>query len=153
HTLASSGYPIDRRETAVVGGAVSLGDRLIVDARLPLEHQVGPRLEGFGDAAPLERFALGDLAIGARLHVADGGPVAVFVRGEVTLPSGDDHDFAGDAGWGAEGLGIARVELPHAIVIAGTGGFHIRSKEVQIAENVLGGDELVWGVGATVGIP
>src|SRR6185437_9492530 len=33
HTLASSAYPIDRRETAVVGGAVSLGDRLIVDAR------------------------------------------------------------------------------------------------------------------------
>ncbi|HEY3804652.1 MAG TPA: hypothetical protein VGL61_18680 [Kofleriaceae bacterium] len=153
HTLAQSAYPIDRRETAVVGGALALGDRLIVDARLPLEHQVGPRLESFGDSTRLQRFAVGDLAIGARLHVADGGPVAVFVRGVVDLPTGDDHDFAGDAGWSAEGLGIARVQLPHAIVIAGTGGFHIRSKEVQVAENVLVGDELVWGVGATVGIP
>jgi hypothetical protein len=153
HTLATSAYPVDHRETAVVGGAVALGDRLIIDARLPFEHQIGARLEGLGDSMPLQRFALGDLEIGARFHVVDASPVAVFVRGVVELPTGDDHDFAGDAGWSAEGLGIARVELPHAIVIAGTGGFHLRSKEVQVADGVLVGDELVWGIGATVGIP
>jgi|HubBroStandDraft_6_1064221.scaffolds.fasta_scaffold72101_1 hypothetical protein len=152
HTLVSSAYPVDHRETATLGGAIALGDRVIFDARLPFEHQVGTRLEGLGDATPLQRFALGDLGIGARLHVVDSGPVAVFVRAELTAPTGDDHDFAGDAGWSVAGLGIARVQLPHDLVIAGTGGFHLRSQEIQV-ENELVGDELVWGIGATIGIP
>ena len=152
HTLVSSTYPVDHRETATLGGALALGDRLIVDVRLPFEHQVGPRLEGLGDATPLQRFALGDLGIGTRFHVVDSGPVGVFVRGELTAPTGDDSDFAGDAGWSFTGLGIARVELPHDLVIAGTGGVRFRSREIMV-ENELVGDELVWGLGATIGIP
>jgi hypothetical protein len=125
---------------------------VIVDARLPLSHQDGDRLQGLGDDRALEPWVKGDLAIGARVHVADTGRVAVFARGVVTLPTGDSYDFAGDASWSAEVLGIARVTLPHDIVVAGTGGIHIRGAEVQV-ENELVGDELVWGIGATAGIP
>jgi hypothetical protein len=152
HTLQLNTYPVDHRETATLGGAFAIGDRLVIDARLPLDRQVGARLQGLGDAKGLQRFAVGDLGVGVRLHVADSGPVGVFLRGDVWLPTGDDFDFAGDAGWSASWLGIARVRLPYAFVIAGTGGFHLRSREVQVG-NELVGDELVWGLGATIGIP
>ena len=152
HTLVSTTYPVDHRETATLGGAFAIGDRVIVDARLPFEHQVGARLQGIDDPKALQRFVLGDLGLGVRVHIADSGPFGVFLRGDVWLPTGNDAEFAGDAGWSATWLGIARVELPHDLVIAGTGGFHLRSKEVQVG-NALVGDELVWGVGATIGIP
>ncbi|HEY1550881.1 MAG TPA: hypothetical protein VGG28_23790 [Kofleriaceae bacterium] len=152
HTLESTAYPVGHRETATLGGALALGDRVIVDAKLPFDHQIGTRLQGFGDNKGLQKFALGDLNVGVRVRIADVDPVGVFVRGDLTIPTGDDYDFAGDAGWSATWLGIARLALPHTIVIAGTAGFHLRSKEIQV-ENTLVGDELVWGIGGTVGIP
>jgi hypothetical protein len=152
HTLESNAYPVGHRETATLGGALALGDRVIVDAKLPFDHQIGTRLQGFGDNKGLQRFALGDMNVGVRVRIADTDPVGVFVRGDVTIPTGDDYDFAGDVGWSATWLGIARLALPHAIVIAGTAGFHLRSQEIQV-ENTLVGDELVWGIGGTVGIP
>lgn len=152
HTPVSTTYPVDHRETATLGGAVALGDRVIVDARLPFDHQVGARLQGIDDPKALQRFVLGDLGFGLRVHVADSGPFSVFLRGDLWLPTGNDANFAGDAGWSASWLGIARVQLPHELVIAGTGGFHLRSKEVQVGDELVG-DELVWGIGATIGIP
>jgi hypothetical protein len=152
HTLVSSSYPVGHRETATLGGAFALGDRVIVDARLPFDHQIGTRLQGLGDNTPLQRFALGDMNVGVRVRIADVEPIGVYVRGDLTLPTGDDYDFAGDAGWSATWLGIVRASLPHTIMIAGTAGFHLRSREIQV-ENELVGDELVWGIGATVGIP
>jgi hypothetical protein len=152
HTLVSQTYPVDHRETAVLGGALALGDRVIVDARIPLSHQVGSRLEGLGDEHALDRWVAGDLELGARVDVATTKHVGVFVRGVLTLPTGNDNEFAGDARWSAAWLGIARVTLAHDIVIAGTAGIHIRGGEVLV-ENELVGDELVWGIGATAGIP
>ncbi len=94
----------------------------------------------------------GDLTLGARVHVMTRGPVAVFVRGELVLPTGDDYDFAGDASWSAAWFGIARVTLAHGVTLSATGGIRLRGAEVQIADR-LEGDELLWAVGATVGVP
>ncbi len=152
HTIDLETYPVKRRETATLGGAIALGDDVIADAKLPLSHQVGRRYQYLGDDRPLDTWVPNDLQIGARVHVMTRGPVAVFVRGNLTLPTGDDHDFAGDARWSAAWSGIARITLPHDITLAATGGIRIRGAEVQIADLVVG-DELFWAAGATVGIP
>jgi hypothetical protein len=152
HTIGIETFPVHRRETAAFGGAIAVGDDVIVDARLPLSHQVGRRLQYLGDERPLDRWVPGDLTLGARLHAMTRGPVAVFLRADLVVPSGDDYDFAGDARWSAAWLGIVRITLDHDVVLAATGGIRIRGREVQVADQLVG-DELLWGAGATVGIP
>ena len=55
HTIDLKTYPVKRRETATLGGAIALGDDVIVDAKLPLSHQVGRRYQNLGDDRLLER--------------------------------------------------------------------------------------------------
>ena len=152
HTVDIKTYPVRRRETVALGGAIALGDDVIVDARMPLAHQVGQRLQFLGDARSLDSWVPEDLTLGARVHVMTRGPVALFVRGELTLPTGDDYDFAGDPGWSAAWMGIARVTLPNDLVVAASGGIRLRGREVLVADQIVG-DELMWSVGGTIGIP
>ncbi|MFT3699665.1 MAG: hypothetical protein QM831_41335 [Kofleriaceae bacterium] len=147
-----STHPVERRETLTIGGAITLGSDYVLDVRMPLSHQWGLRLRGFGDNTPLDAWVAGDMTIGARLHVVTTGPIGVFVRGEYVVPTGDDHDFAGYVGWSAAWMGIVRATLPHDIVIAGQAGVRIRGKEIVVGDQTIG-DEMFWGVGATVGIP
>ncbi|MDB4957714.1 MAG: mopB2 [Myxococcales bacterium] len=152
HTTTRETHPVRRRETVALGGAFAFGPSFIVDARLPLAHQVGDRLTGFGDDQPLDRWVLGDLALGARARVIESGPFSAFVRGLLTLPTGDDHNFAGDAKWSASWLLIGRATLPMGIVIAATGGIRLRGAEVTIADRLVG-DELAFGAGVIAPIP
>ena len=143
---------VDHRETAALGGAIALGPSIVVDARLPLSHQTGARWQGLGDDRPLARWVAGDLGLGARLRVASPGRLAVFLRGDLTLPTGADHDFAGEAAYSIAWRLIARAALPHDVVLAATGGILLRGAEVQVADRVVG-DELQGALGATVGLP
>jgi hypothetical protein len=152
HTIDIKTFPVARRETTALGGALALGDDVIVDAKLPLSHQVGQRLVYLGDDRPLDRWVPGDVGLGARFHAVTRGALAVFVRADLTLPTGDDYDFAGEASWTAAVMGIARATLPNDIVIAVTGGTRLRGKEVVVEDQIVG-DELFWGAGITVGIP
>jgi hypothetical protein len=152
HTLELLSYPVKRRETATLGGAIALGDDVIVDAKFAMSHQVGRRYQNLGDDRPLDPWVPNDAQLGARVHVMTRGALAVFVRANITIPTGDDHDFAGDASWSAAWSGIARITLPHDLTLAATGGIRIRGAEVQVADRLIG-DELFWAAGATVGIP
>ena len=76
----------------------------------------------------------------------------MFVRGQLTLPTGDDHNFAGEARFTAAWLLIGRyVPIPE-LVIAATAGVRFRGAEVKVADRLLG-DELTAGVGATYALP
>jgi hypothetical protein len=145
-------YPVDHRETLAIGGAYALGDRLVVDIRLPFDHQIGTRLQGLGDPRPLARFVIGDLALGARVRLSASERVQTFLRAALTLPTGDDEDYAGDASWSYATSLIARVTLAHGVVIAATGGIHVRREEVQVADRTVG-DEAIGGIGATIELP
>jgi hypothetical protein len=149
-TSALTVHPVHRRETIALGGALGLGS-IVVDVRIPVAHQVGTRLAGLGDDHPLDRWVLGDVALGVRLGVAERGALHAFVRGELTLPSGDDDSFAGAASWTGAIQLIARASLP-GVVLAATGGIRLRGSEVQVADRVVG-NELFGGVGAVVGLP
>ncbi|MEO6771607.1 MAG: hypothetical protein ABI467_01110 [Kofleriaceae bacterium] len=152
HTVDIKTYPVRRRETVALGGAIALGDDVIVDARMPLAHQVGQRLQDLGDERSLDAWVPEDLTLGARVHAMTRGSLAVFVRADLTVPTGDDYDFAGDAAWSAAWMGIARVTLPHDLVLAASGGIRIRGREVIVADQLVG-DELLWAIGGTIGIP
>jgi len=139
------GSAVRRRETLVLGGALALGPSVVVDGRFPLSHQVGERLRESGSAAKLDRFVPGDLRFGVRLHVAH----PVFLRGELALPTGDAHDFAGESSWMASWGLIGRFELPGDVVLAGGAGVRLRGDEVLIGDRVVG-DELYGAAGAIV---
>jgi hypothetical protein len=151
-TVQATVVPVDHRETASLGGYLALGDRFVVDARLPLAHQVGARLQGLGDDAPLARFVAGDLALGARVRLAARGPIVTFLRGELTLPTGDSEQFAGASSWTAAWLLVARAQLPHGIALAATGGIRLRGREVMVGDRLVG-DELAGGIGVVVPLP
>ena len=91
--------PVRRRETLVLGAALAIGDRVVVDGVLRASHQVGDRLTAGGDPARLARTVFHDLQLGARIEVAGDRDRAALLRAELTLPTGDDAQFAGDAAW------------------------------------------------------
>jgi hypothetical protein len=152
HTTEIKTFPVEHRETVALGGAVTLGTRLVLDARLPLAHQVGDRMQGLGDERPLDRWVLGDLALGARVRLSSNRRGSVFVRGALTVGTGDDRDFAGEQHWTMAWMLIGRLTLPHGIVVAATGGVRFRTSEVIVADRLLS-DELFGAVGATYELP
>jgi len=137
---------VRRRESLVIGGALALGPSVVVDARFPLSHQIGDRLRALGSVTRLDRFVPGDLRIGVRIHVSH----PVFLRGELSLPTGDAHDFAGESSWMAAWGLIGRFELPAAnLVLAATGGIRLRGDEVLVADRVIGNE--LFGAAGIIG--
>src|SRR5690606_9698448 len=77
---------------------------------------------------------------------------AMFVRGELTLPTGDDGDFAGEASWSLAWQLVGRLVLPRGITVAGAAGLRLRGAEVVIADRLVG-DELTGALGVAIPIP
>jgi hypothetical protein len=145
-------HPIEHRQTLALGAVYAVTPTVIVDVRMPFDHQVGDRFRGLGDNQRLDRFVIGDLMLGARLRLAERGRSSIFARGSLTIPSGDDHDFAGEARFTAAWMLILRVALPAGVTVAATAGVKFRPREVQIADRLLG-DELFGGVGVIYELP
>jgi len=143
--------PVRRRETLALGGAVALGESVVFDARLAAAHQVGDRLRP-GEPRALDRFVIGDLRLGARVRVAGGDRRAMFIRGELTLPTGDEGDFAGESSWTLAWQLAGRLALPRGITAAASAGIRLRGDEVVIGDR-LAGDELHAAAGVAVPIP
>jgi hypothetical protein len=152
HDAAISIQPVRHRETLAIGGAYAIGESLVVDARLPLAHQVGARLQGLGDDEALQHFVVGDTTLGVRLRVAGDDRRGAFLRGNLVLPTGDDFQFAGDARWSAAWLLIGRAEVTSGVLLAATAGIRLRAAEVQIGDRLVG-DEVVYGAGAAFALP
>lgn len=145
-------HPVEHRQTFALGGVYPITPNLIVDGRIPFDHQVGDRYRGLGDNKRLDRFVIGDISLGARLRLAERGRTSLFARGALTIPSGDDHDFAGEARFTAAWNLIVRVALPAGLTVAATAGVRFRPREVQVADRLLG-DELAGGFGAIYELP
>jgi hypothetical protein len=148
----ASSTPIRRRETLSLGAALGLGETVVLDARMPLSHQVGERLVALGDDRPLDRWVPGDLRIGGRIRVVKTAHADALIRADVVLPTGDDNDLAGEPSWALAWNLIGRFRLPAGIVVAATGGIRLRGAEVVLADKVVG-DELHGGLGIAVPIP
>jgi hypothetical protein len=144
--------PVTRRATVALGAALALGDSAVVDIRFPMAWQEGDRLRIAGDPRGLDRWVPGDLRAGGRVRVVGTPRGSAFIRGEVSLPTGDARDFAGEASWSLAWSLIGRAELPAGISLALTGGIRLRGAEVLIADRLVG-DELFGGVGILVPVP
>jgi hypothetical protein len=144
--------PVRRRETLALGGALAIGDRVVVDGVLRASHQVGDRLTAGGNPTRLARTVLHDLQLGGRIRLAGDGDRAALLRAELTLPTGDDAQFAGDAAWTLAWSLIGRVALPRGIAIAATAGIRLHGAEVAVGDRLVG-DELFAAAGATVPLP
>ncbi|MEO8702469.1 MAG: hypothetical protein ABI867_20665 [Kofleriaceae bacterium] len=143
---------VRRRETVTLGGALALGTSVVVDGRFSYAHQIGDRLRGLGDPRALDRRVPGDLRIGVRIRVAGGDRRAAFLRGDLALPTGDEHDFAGDPGYAIAWRLIGRTTLPHAIVVAASVGLRLRTEEVFVGDRLVG-NELLATAGVAIPLP
>jgi hypothetical protein len=144
--------PVRRRQTLALGGALALGDHVAIDAVLRASHQVGDRLAAAGNPDRLARYVLHDLRLGARIRIVGDDARAALLRADVTLPVGDDGQFAGDAAWTAAWSLIGRATLPRRIAVAASAGIRLHGAEVAIADRLVG-DELLAAAGATVPLP
>ena len=149
---ARASQPVRRRQTLAFGAAIALGDRIVLDVRLRGSHQVGERLAAAGDPAPLARFVFHDLRFGGRIRVAGNASRAAFLRAELTLPTGDDAQLAGDARWTAAWSLLGRARLPHEITVAATAGIRLHGAEVVVGDRLVG-DELFGAAGIAVPLP
>jgi hypothetical protein len=150
-TLGST-EPVAHRQSALLGAAVAIGNSLVLDTRLAFSTQTGDRLAAYDDVNELDGFVIGDVGLGARIRVAGTDRRAVFGRGDVSFPSGDDHDFAGESSYTLAWRLIGRVTLPAEVVIAGSLGFRLRGDEVRVSDKLMS-DELTYAVGAVVPLP
>jgi hypothetical protein len=144
--------PVRRRETLALGGAIAVGDSVVLDAVLRTSHQVGDRLTAAGNPEPLARYVLHDLRLGGRIQIVGGRDRAALLRGELTLPTGDDAQFAGDAAWTAAWSLIGRATLGRGITVAGTAGIRLHGAEVAVGDRVIG-DELFAAAGTRIPRP
>ncbi|MDX2091669.1 MAG: hypothetical protein SFX73_27660 [Kofleriaceae bacterium] len=144
--------PVERRQTLSLGAALALGPSVVVDARFPMAHQTGDRLRLLGVPRALDRWVPGDVRLGARIRVMKKAHVSTFLRGELTLPTGDDHDFAGEAAWAGAWSIIGRFTLPRNIIIAVNGGIRLRGAEVLLGDRVVA-NELFGNLGVVVPLP
>ena len=144
--------PVATRETLGLGGALALGDNTLADLHLGFAHQRGDRLAGLGDDRPLDAWVPLDARLGVRLRVMAFTHISMFLRGELTVPLGDEHDFAGDAGWTGAWHFIARMPLPAGVIVAASVGIRLRGSEVMIADRRVGNETLA-ALGVVVPLP
>lgn len=144
--------PVHRRETFTLGAALALGPTVVVDARFGFAHQIGDRVRGTGDDRALDRAVQGDLRIGGRARVHAGDTVSVLLRGDLAIPTGDQGDFAGDAGTSVAVRLIGRAVLPGGVVVAATGGLRLRGTEVLVGDRLVGNEGLA-AAGIAIPIP
>jgi len=71
------------------------------------------------------------------------------VRAELTLPTGDDRQFAGDARWTAAWSLIGRAVVGRGVAIAGTAGIRLHGAEVAVGDRLVG-DALFGAAGVSV---
>lgn len=141
--------PVRRRETLALGGAIALGDSVVFDAAVRGSHQIGARLRAAGQPERLARFVVHDVRLGARVRVAGNRASAALLRGDLTLPTGEDGHFAGDARWTAAWRLIGRATLSGDVVLAATAGVRLHGAEVVVG-NRLVGDELFGAAGVAL---
>jgi hypothetical protein len=144
--------PVRRRETLSLGGALALGDSVVLDLGIRASHQIGDRLTAGGNPDRLARYVLHDLRIGGRIRVVGDPGRAAMLRVDVTLPSGDAAQFAGDARWTAAWSLIGRATLPRDVVIAANAGIRLHGAEVVVGDRLIG-DELFAAAGVAVPVP
>lgn len=149
---APASQPVRRRQTLALGGALALGDSVVIDARLRASHQVGDRLAAAGTPGRLARYVFHDLRLGARIRVAGNADRAALLRAELTLPTGDAEQLAGDARWTAAWSLIGRATLAHDIAIAATAGIRLHGAEVIVGDRLVG-DELFAAAGVSLPLP
>jgi len=152
HSGDITAVPVDHRETVRIGAAIAIADRVVFDLDLPYSHQVGDRFTALDSGPRLDRFVPGDLRIAARARINGNADRAAFIRGELTLPTGDEGDFAGDLRYSLAWNLIGRIVVGPGIVVAATAGIRLRGAEVQVYDRFLG-DELTGAVGVVVPIP
>ncbi len=171
-TGAVASEPVRRRASTDVVAARGLGRRYQLGLAVPLAVQWGDRLQGIGlDERPLERIVLGDARLSGRARIA-GLPGARGLGAALTvsllLPTGDDHHFAGEAGWmltwgmragwrgerlelvGGAGLRLRTTEVvllsparPHGNELTASGGIAVRADPVG---RWFGGPDRAWAL-------
>jgi hypothetical protein len=149
--------PVEWRLGFEAHGAIGLGARYQVGLAIPWAAQAGDRLQGTGiDGRELQRLVLGDVRVHGKARIA-GAPgqrgLASALTFDVSLPTGDDGDFAGEAGpvvaWrlllGWRGARAA---------VAGNLGVRLRTEEVVLLSPARPhGNEITSGLAASVALP
>ncbi len=153
-TGAESTEPVRLRWGQEVAVARGLGARYLVGLAVPAALQWGDRLAGIGlSEAPLARAVLGDLRLHGRARVvgAPGAPgLAAAVAVALTVPTGDDGDFAGEAG-AVLAWGLRAGYRTGDVAITGGAGLRLRTEEVVLLSPARPhGNELTASLGAAV---
>jgi hypothetical protein len=159
-TGAELTVPVSARTTLDLGAVYGLGHDAEVGLALPIVvYQTGDRLAGLG--LPGGERGLGAVALGdARLYgkwrvVAPPGGLGQAWSAELvaTLPTGDDQEFAGEAGVIVE-LRLAASYRARRFALAANLGPRFRAQEVRfIAPETTLGDEVAFGLAGSVVVP
>jgi len=161
-TGAELSVPVRTRTGLDLGVAVGVGHGVQLGLSLPVVlYQSGDRLRGLDLPEPdgsraLAAAALGDVRLAAKLNLVTperGLGQAWGAAVTVTLPTGDETQFAGEAAPMVEFHLIASWRAPDWALAVNLGP-RFRSEEVPfLSPDVTLGNELVWGAAASARAP
>ncbi|MBP6840012.1 MAG: hypothetical protein KBG28_25715 [Kofleriaceae bacterium] len=134
--------------------AVAWGATASIDLGLTVGAvaQSGARRLAVGDPTPLRELTTADTRLAARFGVHDGPALTVAVLTTLGLPTGNERHFAGEAGTWFDGRVALAARLGPASV-DGAAGVRVRGREVQLADGVVAGNELVGALALTAPVP
>ena len=154
--------PVANRVGLDLMAAIGLYGRYQVGLVLPLVlFQDGDRLQrldlpDMGENQPLATTTQGDLRLHGKVRLVEppyGYGLAVATDIVITLPTGDDEQFAGEAGTVIEARLIGSYRYSRFAAAANLGP-RLRTEEVQFLDPTLvHGNEIAWGLAGSVLVP
>lgn len=135
--------PVSDRTALLIGAAYAPVPRLELGAVIPVLQQSGFEKSTGVDAA--DGTVLGDVALHAKYFVLSSAPLSLGASTSLSLPTGDDTQFAGSKSVTFHARGILEIDVG-ALQLAGNGGVRIRPEEAVLI-NVHQGNELTYGLG------
>ena len=130
--------------------ALGLWGRAEVGAVLPLALSMSGEAPPAAEAAGLpagEGTGLGDVRLAVKVALLQGGPFALSLVGQGSLPSGDEARYLGDGAWGGSVAATSQLDLGRTSLVADAG---YRLRHVDALPGTYAGDELIFAGGGLV---
>jgi len=146
------GAPVAHRATVTVAAAYGVTDSVEVDLAAPLVIQGGDRLTAVGEPRALRRVTSGDVRVGAKIQLITGPRVTAALGATLTLPTGNEGHYAGEASWVADWHGLVMVRSGPIALGIGV-GVRLRGEEVALSPEQVAGNELTGAVALSWQVP
>jgi hypothetical protein len=144
--------PVDHRATLTLAAAYGVTETIELQVAMPFVLQAGDRRMALGDVRELRGATLGDARLGAKVQLLAGARITAALAASLSLPTGNEVHYAGEASWIADWRGLAMARFG-AVAVGVGAGVRLRGEEVALSPTAVSGNEVVGAIAVSVRLP